>query len=199
MIQIQYSKTFASKGSVSVFTKLRVVGFSCRLAQPLEKEANTSCANTFATSKLNKPRLCRKEGQKKFQLPPFFLAETWRYKGVAKLTLLSHPEKDTTWMHSLNGGHNDNSNVTQQNGFCQISLESFCVIIRTSNLLSSPFSRFCCSSMLQFEITLAPNQKQTVLESWREKKNKKSPQNPPKTKPNQPKPKQNKKNPHQKT
>lgn len=62
MIQIQYSKTFASKGSVSVFTKLRVMGFSYRLVQPLEKETNTACANTLATSKLNKLRLWKKEG-----------------------------------------------------------------------------------------------------------------------------------------
>lgn len=61
MIQIQYSKTFASKGSVSVFTKLDVVGFSYRLVQPLEKKANTACASTFATSKLNKLRLWKKE------------------------------------------------------------------------------------------------------------------------------------------
>lgn len=96
MIQIQYSKTFASKGSVSVFTKLMVVGFSSRLIHPLEKKANTACANTFATSKLNKTETLEEGRVKKFQLPPFFPAETWRYKGVAKLTLFSHPEKDTT-------------------------------------------------------------------------------------------------------
>lgn len=37
MMQIQYPKTFASKGSISVFTKLQEVGFSYRLFQPLKK------------------------------------------------------------------------------------------------------------------------------------------------------------------
>lgn len=121
MMQIQHPKTLASKGSISVFTKLKKVEFSYRLFQPLKKEANIACANTSATSKLNKLRLWKKEGQE-YQLPPFSLAETWRCKGIAKCTLFIHPEKDTIWMHSLNRRHNDYSNVTQQNGYCQIAL-----------------------------------------------------------------------------
>jgi len=62
MTQIQFPKTFASKGSISVFTKLKEVEFSYRLFWPLKKEANIACANTSATSKLSKLRLWKKEG-----------------------------------------------------------------------------------------------------------------------------------------